>query len=208
MKTPLVLISLILFPGAFLAQADERTLTPEQLGALAQGVELGSEVPPRPAKLPDLTKGELPPETEDKPWTLGPTGIVGMWIGRFAGDQFQVKATLKGSPAEGKFLPGDVIIGLNGEKFAAGGHLGHLVGNAIIEAERKANGGKIRFLVWRDKNYIKRFGAKDVVSVDIDDIFAKARDDNSLYEWKAEEARKREAQGTTPWFPRRMKYRF
>ena len=195
MKTPLVLISLILFPGAFLAQADERTLTPEQLEALAQGVELGSEVPPRPAKLPDLTKGELPPETEDKPWTLGPTGIVGMWIGRFAGDQFQVKATLKGSPAEGKFLPGDVIIGLNGEKFAGGGHLGHLVGNAIIEAEREANGGKIRFLVWRDKNYIKRFGAKDVVSVDIDDIFAKARDDNSLYEWKAEKAREREVQG-------------
>ena len=175
--------------------ADERTLTPEQMEALTKGEELGVQPTSRPDNLPDLTKGELPPVTEDKPWTLGPTGIVGMWIGRFKGDQFQVKATLKGSPADGKFLPGDVLVGVNGEKFVAGGHLGVLIGNAIIEAEREANGGKISFQVWRDKNYVKRFGKKDVTGVDIDSLFAKARDDNSLYEWKPEEAREREVQG-------------
>jgi HEAT repeat protein len=175
--------------------AEERTLTPEQMEAIAnEGAPDGAQNQ-RPKKLIDLTKGEIPPKTSDKPWTLGPTGIVGMWSGRFTGDQFQVKATLKGSPAAGKFQPGDVIIGVNGKKFNAGGHLGVLIGNAVIEAEREKNAGKISFLVWRDKNYVKRFGEKNIKGVDIDQLFDKARDDNSLYEWKPEEERTKEAQG-------------
>ena len=177
------------------AFADERTLTPEQMQAIAsEGAPDGAQNQ-RPKKLIDLTKGEIPPETSDKPWTLGPTGIVGMWTGRFTGDQFQVLTTVKGSPADGKFQPGDVLIGMNGKKFQAGGHLGVLIGNGVIEAEREKNGGKISFLVWRDKNYVKRFGKKNVVGVDIDKLFDKARDDNSLYEWKEEEVRTKEAQG-------------
>lgn len=192
MKT-LISITLLLFVS--FASADERTLTPEQMEALTKGEDLGPQDVRRPKNLVDLTKGDLPPETTDKPWTLGPTGIVGMWTGRFSGDQFQVKATIKGSPADGKFLPGDVLVGLNGKKFVTGGHLGHLIGKAIIAAEREVNGGKISFQVWRDKNYIKRFGKKDIAGVDIDNLFDKARDDNTLYEWKPEEAREREAQG-------------
>jgi hypothetical protein len=195
MKTHFLKI-LCLLPGLVaVALADERTLTPEQMEAIANQGSLEGEQNQRPKKLIDLTKGELPPETTDRPWTLGPTGIVGMWTGRFTGDQFQVLTSIKGSPAEGKFLPGDVVIGMNGKKFVAGGHLGHLIGNAIIEAEREKNAGKITFLVWRDKNYINRNGKKDVVGVDIDKLFDKARDDNSLYEWKKEEARTKEAQG-------------
>ena len=174
--------------------AEERTHTPEQIEALAKGGELVEETK-RPGNLIDLTKGEVPPKTDDKPWTLGPTGIVGMWVGRFKGDQFQVLATIKGSPAEGKLQRGDVITGINGKKFVAGGHLGHLIGKAIIEAEREKNAGKISFQVWRDKNYIKRTGKKDIKGVDIDDLFDKARNDNTLYEWKPEEARAKEAQG-------------
>jgi len=197
MKTHLVLILCLLSGLVAVAPAEERTLTPEQMEAIANQGGLTGEQNERPAKLPDLTKGETIPEGKYGPeiWTFGPTGVAGIMAGKFKGDQIQVQATLKGSPAEGKFLPGDVLIGMNGKKFVAGGHLGYLIGKAIIEAEREKNAGKISFLVWRDKNYIQRTGKKDVVSIDIDKLFAKARDDNSLYEWKAEEARAKEAQG-------------
>jgi hypothetical protein len=182
----------ILVPA--IATGDERTLTPEQMEALAKTGEIIDETPQRPAKLPDLTKGELIPATKDKPetWSLGPTGIVSIMVGGFEGDQLQVQATLKGSPADGKFLWGDVITGMNGRKFVAGEHLGYLIGNAIIEAEKEQNAGKMTFQVWRDRNYAARFGKQDVSSVDIDKIFDEARDDNSVYEWKPEEERAKE----------------
>jgi len=166
-------------------------MTPEQMEALQKNGDFTQEET-RPADLPDLTKGEAPPSTKNQPWTLGPTGINGMWIGDFKGDQFQVKAILKGSPADGKIQWGDVITGVNGKKFVAGGHLGIEVGNAIIEAELEKNGGLITFQIWRDKNYAARFGKKDVTNIDVDEIFDKARDDNSLYEWKPEEERAKE----------------
>ncbi len=167
-------------------------MTAEEMEALQKNGDFVQEVEARPANLPDLTKGEEPPETENKPWTLGPTGIIGMWIGDFKGDQFQVLGTLKGSPSDGKIQWGDVITGVNGKKFVTGGHMGIEVGNAIIEAEKEENGGLITFQVWRDKNYAARRGKQDVSSVDVDEIFDKARDDNSLYEWKPEEDREKE----------------
>ena len=176
------------------ANAEERTLTPEQMEALAKTGELVDETPDRPANLPDLTKGEPMPATKDKPeiWYLGPTGIAGIMVGGFPGDQIQVQTTLKGSPAEGKFQLGDVITGINGKKFAAGEHLGYRIGNAIIDAEKQENAGKMTFQIWRDRNYPARHGKQDVTSVDIDKIFDEARDDNSLYEWKPEEERTKE----------------
>ena len=113
-------------------------------------------------------------------------------VGGFPGDQIQVKGTMKGSPAEGKFQFGDVITGMNGKKFVAGEHLGYLIGNAIIEAEKEENAGKISFQVWRDKNYVARNGKQDVAGVDIDKMFNEADDDNSLYDWKPEEERAKE----------------
>ncbi len=194
--TPALLMSFLISPLA----AEERTHTAEQMEELSKSGELTEEKSVRPAQLPDLTKGDpVPPGPKGKPikpWILGSSGIAGVFVGKkFQGDQLQVQATLKGSPAEGKFLPGDVLIGMNGKKFTAGGHLGVTIGNGIIEAEREKNGGKISFMVWRDKNYVKRTGKKNVSTVDIDNLFEKARDDNTLYEWKPEEAREKEALG-------------
>ena len=190
------LLSLTLFGIATVLLADERTVTPEQLAAIANEGE--THPSSRPAKLPDLTRGEPIPDGKHgppRPWNLGPTGIIGILVGGHGGDQIQVQATLKGSPAEGKFQKGDVLLGMNGTRFVAGEHLGQRIGKAIIEAEREENGGQLSFQVWRDTNLIARSGRKDIAGVDIEQIFAEARDDNSLYDWKPEAARAREAQG-------------
>ena len=190
-KSPLLLLAL-LTGLAPVVSADEREVTPEQLEAIQNGGEVAQ--PERPAKRPDLTKGEDLPVGKFPPqlWYLGPTGITGFFAGDVTGDQFQVQGAVKGSPAEGRFLWGDVIIGMNGKKFAAGGHLAQWIGNAIIEAEKAENQGKISFLVWRDKNYGARFARKDVNSVDVDKLFDQAGKDDSLYDWKPEEERKQE----------------
>jgi len=161
--------------------ADEREITPEQQAAVNGDGQ--PPPPPRPAKLPDFTKGDPVP---DKPpvWMLGPSGIVGVWAGGFAGDQFLVQQVLPGSPAEGKILPGDVLRGVGGEPFAAGGHMGVLVGDAIIEAEKEANGGKLTLTVWRDRNYAKRNAGLDADSVDIEQVFEEAAEGDALYDWK------------------------
>ena len=186
------LASAIIIPLAF---AEERTLTPEQMEALANSGDFtGEEELDRPKNLPDLTNGDKLPGGKSAPpvWTLGPTGIAGQMAGRAKGDQILVKTTVKGSPSDGKFLPGDVIIGINGEKFVAGGDLGILIGKAIIEGEKEENGGKISFIVWRDRNLLARSGKQDMTSIDVDKLFSEARDDNSLYDWKPEEARAEE----------------
>lgn len=178
-----------------LAQEEERTHTPEEMEALAKDGVLAPEKEERPAALPDLTKGEPLAPSKDKPmvWSLGPTGILGIMSGKFAGDQILVMGTVPGSPAEGKFQAGDVIIGMNGQKFKAGGHLGQLIGNAIIEAEREVNAGRISFLVWRDENYLPRLASNNnVANADVDKLFSEAAGDNSLYDWKSDEEKSKE----------------
>ncbi len=175
------------------AQAEERTMTAEQMLELSKTGDFGEGDNKSIGKLPDMTKGDPLPPTENKPWTLGPSGVVCMWVGDMKkGDQIFVKGALNGSPAAGKIFPGDVIIGVNGKKFTPGCHLGITVGNAIVESERAANGGKLIYHIWRDKNYVARNGKADVRGVDIDKFFDEARDDNSLYDWKPEEARQQE----------------
>jgi hypothetical protein len=190
MKPVLILFFLTLF-----AFADEREVTDEQRQAIENSGEEEVKLE-RPKNLPDLTKGEKLPPSKYKPfiWHLGPTGISAIMVGRFVGDQLQVQGTIKGSPAEGKFLPGDVITGINGKKFQAGGHLGELIGNTIIEAEKEENGGKMVFHVWRDKNYVARTGAKNIAGTDIDALINQVENDNSLFDWKPEEARKQEVE--------------
>ncbi|MFU8892844.1 MAG: DUF6288 domain-containing protein [Luteolibacter sp.] len=174
--------------SGILALAQERTHTEEQLQQLEQSGVLVEEAPTRPANLPDLTQGELL-RSKNKPWSLGPTGIIATKSGGFPGDQILVHATHPGSPAHGKILPGDVITGINGEKFQAGGHLGILIGNAIIEAEREANAGKLTFQIWRDRNYLTRNAALNVAAIDIDQLIKEATDDNTLYDWQSDEQR-------------------
>mgnify|MGYP002622065131 CR=1 FL=1 len=191
MKKLVLLFCLLPFP----LLAEERTMTPEEMEKLAEGGDFAPEAPERPANLPDLTKGDpVPPGGKFPPptWTLGPTGIVATFAGGFPGDQLQVQNTLKGSPSEGKLQWGDVLVGMNGRKFEVGGQLAELIGNAIIEAEKEENGGRISFMVWRDKNFIARSGRKDLAAVDIDELFSEARDDDSLYDWKPEEEREKE----------------
>ena len=185
----------ILFSLTLLAFADEREVTDEQRKAIENAGEEEIKLE-RPKNLPDLTKGEKLPPSKDKPfiWHLGPTGISCVMSGRFVGDQLLVKGTIKGSPAEGKFLPGDVITGINGKKFQAGGHLGEFLGNAIIEAEKEENGGKMVFQVWRDKNYVARSATKNIAGTDIDTLINQVENDNSLFDWKPEEARKEEVE--------------
>jgi hypothetical protein len=182
---------LLLFLTTFLL-ADEREVTEEQQAAITNGDVVVETL--RPENLTDLTKGEGLPPSKNKPYLyhLGPTGISCFMSGGAVGDQLLVQGTIKGSPAEGKFLPGDVITGINGVKFQAGGNLGLTIGNAIIEAEREVNAGKITFQVWRDKNYPARTGAKNIAGTDIDQLINEAESDDSLYDWKPEEARKEE----------------
>jgi len=190
----LVILSMLGMVGGSL-KADERTHSPEQMEALAKSGNIIAELPAKLRNLPDLTKGDPRPVYTKKPpttWTLGPTGVVGLMIGKFEGYQFAVDGALRGSPAEGKIFEGDVVTGVNGQKFQRGGHLGVLIGNAIIEAEKKANAGKITFSVWRDQNYFKRKGSGKITGIDIDTLFEEARGDNSLYEWKNEEQREQE----------------
>jgi hypothetical protein len=189
--TLLTLAALLVSP----LPAEERTMTPEEMEKLAAGGDFEPEVVERPANLPDLTKGDPVPDGGKNPpptWTLGPTGIVATFAGYYAGDQLQVQTTLKGSPSEGKLQWGDVLVGINGRKFQSGGELAQLIGNAIIEAEKEENAGRLSFMVWRDKNFIARSGKKDFASVDLDKLFAEARDDDSLYDWKPEEERAKE----------------
>lgn len=195
-RSLLISLSILAILSASL-KAEERTHTAEQAEALAKGGDLTAELPPKLRNLPDLTKGDPVPSGGRTPhtvWTFGPTGIIGIMVGRYEGYQIAVKGALKGSPSEGKILEGDVITGINGEAFRRGGHLGVTIGNAIIEAEKKENGGKIRFSVWRDKNYLDRQGSLEVFgkAIDIDQLITEARDDNSLYEWKGQEERTEE----------------
>ena len=188
MKPLLLLLSFTAFTFA-----DEREVTEEQQAAIQNGGDVVEEAV-RPGNLTDLTKGEGLPASKNKPmtWHLGPTGISCVMSGGAVGDQLLVQGTIKGSPAEGKFLPGDVITGITGVKFQAGGNLGITIGNAIIEAEREAKAGKITFQVRRDKNYPARTGAKNIAGTDIDQLINEAESDDSLYDWKPEEARKEE----------------
>ena len=188
---------LVLPLAAFtITHAAERTMTMEQALQIVESGNVDLELTSKKVanNLPDLTKGDPLPKTKKKPqvWNLGPSGIAVIMPGNFGGYQMLVKGTIKGSPSEGKLLPGDVITGINGKPFRPGGHMGVTAGNAIIDAEREVKKGKIVFNVWRDENLVKRNGKQDVSSVDIDELFSAARDDNTLYDWKEEEERTEE----------------
>ena len=176
----------LLIGSCGLTPAEEREVTPEQQSTVVGGSD-ETEKPVRPAKLPDFTKGAAVP-AKTQGWLLGPTGIEGVWAGGFGGDQFLVLKVAPGSPAVGKIIPGDVLLGLGGTAFAPGGHLGVLVGNAIIDAEKEENGGRLALSMWRDANWAKRSGGLDTESVDFDKDFEAAEGDDALYDWQPKQA--------------------
>ena len=98
MKTPLLSLALVALLAAPLA-------------ALAAGKG-------QPMTIPDFTKGGTIPAGAKHDWNLGPTGLRGwMFCDKLVtADARQIAITKveKGSPAEGAFLVGDVILGVSG----------------------------------------------------------------------------------------------
>jgi hypothetical protein len=161
-------------------------LTPEEAAAKA-----------RPKNMPDLTKGEkipVPAKGGLIIWNLGPTGIIGIKNAGFAGDQVQVVGVMPGSPAEGKIIPGDVILGVRGTNFTAGGHLGVTIADAVIKAEEEAGKGLFTVRLWRDRNWAKRTGSKNVAGVDVEKFFKEVEASGALTEWMGETQRKAESE--------------
>ncbi|MBN2452496.1 MAG: PDZ domain-containing protein, partial [Lentisphaeria bacterium] len=108
---------------------------------------------------PDFTRGERIPEGADHDWTLGATGARGWMFSDklVTTDARQIAITRvdKGSPADGILAVGDVILGVNGRRFAFDPRTE--LGGALTAAESEAGGGKLALTCWRDG------GTRDVV---------------------------------------------
>jgi hypothetical protein len=100
---------------------------------------------------PDFTKGESIPEGFTHDWNLGPTGLRGwMFCDKLVttdARQIAITKVEKGSPAEGAFLVGDVILGVSGKPFSYDPRTEF--GKAITVAETAAGGGKLTVTRWR-----------------------------------------------------------
>ncbi len=101
--------------------------------------------------LPDFTKGDTIPAKAKKDWNLGPTGMRG-WM--FSDDlvttdarQISITAVDKGSPADGLFVVGDVLLGAGGKAFSFDPRTE--LGRAITAAETEPGGGKLALTRWR-----------------------------------------------------------
>ena len=100
--------------------------------------------------IPDFTKGE---EHQEKAmWNFGPTGMRGYIAGRkretIDTRQMLVSEVAKGSPADKKIEPGDVIIGVDGKPFES--DVRRIYADAITAAETEKGGGALNLLVWRE----------------------------------------------------------
>lgn len=97
---------------------------------------------------PDLTQGGKPDNAHD--WNLGSTGLRG-WIFTAYGHsadarQILVTAVAKASPADGILSIGDVILGVNAEKFSRDARI--QFANAISAAEEDG-AGVLKLMRWR-----------------------------------------------------------
>jgi len=147
--------------------------------ALQQAVALGaSKGPPPPT---DLMKEHnwKPARDLREPgyYNIGPTGMIGFIPQGGKGDQIWVARVDKGSPADGLIERGNVLLGVSGERFRKGEFKIITIGNAIDEAEREENGGRITFTVWHDRNYSKRHAGIDMGAVSVEDLFEQVAKD-------------------------------
>jgi len=101
---------------------------------------------------PDLTRGGVVNDLHD--WQLGPTGMNG-WLfsvkmdNGASRDARQILVTFieKGSPADGKILLQDVIIGVDGKMFTQDAR--RQLAAAIVAAETKEKQGCLDLKIWR-----------------------------------------------------------
>ena len=131
MKTSLLTVALV-------------TLFSAPLPALAAGKN-------QPLTIPDFTKGDAIPANAEHDWNLGPTGLRGwMFCDQMVttdARQISITKVEKGSPADGVFLVGDVILGVGGKPFSYDPRTEF--GKAITAAESEAGGGKLTVTRWR-----------------------------------------------------------
>lgn len=105
-----------------------------------------------PNQAPDFTQGDAIPADAKHDWNLGPTGLRG-WIhtnGFVTREARQIAVTKvhPGSPADGIFQVGDVILGVGGKPFAHDPRTEF--GKAITAAE--AADGNLTLTRWRGGN--------------------------------------------------------
>ncbi len=101
--------------------------------------------------IPDFTKGDKIPAGAKHDWNLGATGLRG-WIysdKMVTSDARQIAITKveNGSPAEGVFAVGDVILGVDGKAFSIDPRTE--MGRALTIAESEAGKGELRLTRWR-----------------------------------------------------------
>jgi hypothetical protein len=100
---------------------------------------------------PDFTKGDTVPAKAKHDWNLGPTGLRGwMFCDKMVttdARQIYVTKVEKGSPADGVFLVGDVLLGVGSKLFSHDPRTEF--GKAITIAESEAGGGNLAVTRWR-----------------------------------------------------------
>jgi len=101
--------------------------------------------------MPDFTKGDSIPAGATHDWNLGATGARG-WMHcnnlvTTSARQISITKVDAGSPADGKLVPGDVILGVAGKNFAHDPRTE--MGKALTMAESAAGGGKLTITRWR-----------------------------------------------------------
>jgi hypothetical protein len=103
-----------------------------------------------PAK-PDFTRGDTIPANAKHDWNLGPTGLRGwMFCDQMVttdARQISITKVERGSPADGVFRVGDVILGVGGKPFSYDPR--SEFGKALTTAETEAGGGKLAVTRWR-----------------------------------------------------------
>lgn len=101
---------------------------------------------------PDFTRGEAIPEGSTFDLTLGATGLRGWMHSRRLSTtearQVAITKVDKGSPADGVFQVGDVVLGVAGKPFSVDPRVE--LGNALTHAESEEGAGKLMLTRWRD----------------------------------------------------------
>ena len=124
-------------------------LPPLAIFCLCFSTPAGAAVLPDAAN-PDFTRGEQIPEGATHDWNLGPTGLRGwMYSNRMETSEARQVAITRvdqGSPADGAFEVGDVILGVGGQMFSHDPRTE--LGKAIGAAE--ASNGRLSLIRWRD----------------------------------------------------------